>query len=332
MKLATYVILLAALCVSLHGQVFYFSQSTDNTTVTPVNSIHCGAAGPPQTHAANSYIRTYDVFGSGGISTIDICSVRFGVEFALAGLGAGSQPMEIRLYVVPTAGFTFPVAMSSLTPVHTEFFQLADTTGAANLVIDQPITAFPPVTAAVTDTVIVELFSPDGTAPQNVFFIGSNTAGESAPGYLEAAACGIAVPQTTVSLAPTPMHMILDLGYQFTGTPLTLTLTSPAVTQLDVSIGGMIPGLEYYTIYSLVPCPVLGSGPYLGLCETNLNNLLVQLQVPPVLFPLHFNATGCVQSQSFTGLFSGLYLEAVTFGLAGGALAGQSAVTAVTIL
>ena len=42
----------------------------------------------------------------------------------------------------------------------------------------------------------MEVFTPDGQATGNLFFIGSNAAAETGPSYLSAADCGITTPTT----------------------------------------------------------------------------------------------------------------------------------------
>lgn len=303
------------------GQLFWASQSTDSATVTPANSVSCNTgATPPQYHVANSYIRNYDMFNSGVISSAEICKVRFGVEYALAGLAAGSQPAEIRLYVVPNAGFTFPVSLATLPVAHTEIFTVADVPPTSpNTVIEKSLST--PVLVQPTDNVVVEFFTPDGIGLQNVLFVGSNPLGESGPSYLMAPGCGATLPTLISALVPTlQMHIILDLGYRWAGSPLTLTLGSPVAGDLRVDLDGLYPGREYYTVYSLVPCPVQGGGPYLGLCENDVNNLIALLLLPPVIFPVHFIATECCQGITFNGLPAGLWLDAVSFDWTGGVL------------
>mgnify|MGYP000096079426 CR=1 FL=1 len=67
---------------------------------------------------------------------------------------------------------------------------------------------------------------------------------------------------------------------------------SGAVTLENLS---MIPGNEYYNIFSLDLCPAgPGTGPYLGLCATTLPNvqfIVLQASLPVGSPPFHFVAT-----------------------------------------
>jgi hypothetical protein len=334
MRTGLIMLVLATMALPCAGQLTFASQSASSTTVTIGNSLSCNTgATAPQYHAANGYVRAYDLLASGVIGVIEVCSIRFGLEFALAGLGAPTQPAEIRLYSAPTAGLVFPAALTNFTLIHTEFLNIANTPAAAtNIIIDQPITANPVVQLQPTDTLIVEFFTPDGIAAQNVLFIGSNTLGESAPTYLVAPTCGAPIPAAVTSLVPTStMHVVLDIGYRYAGLPLALSLSSPVAGSLQVDIDGLVPSGEYFTIYSFTQCGTIGTGPYLGLCAPDINFFLPQLLLPPVVYPLHFVATSCFQTQTFTGLPSAVSLQAVTFDFTGGTLGAVSGVSGVTI-
>ena len=62
---------------------------------------------------------------------------------------------------------------------------------ASGTVLSVPIVANVP---AGTSELVMEVFTPNGQATGNFFFIGSNTAAETGPSYLSAADCGIATP------------------------------------------------------------------------------------------------------------------------------------------
>ena len=44
------------------------------------------------------------------------------------------------------------------------------------------------------------MFTPEGQTAGNSFFIGSNAAGQTAPSYLAAAACGVTEPTDTAAI------------------------------------------------------------------------------------------------------------------------------------
>ena len=78
----------------------------------------------------------------------------------------------------------------------------------------QAITLSSPVVFAPGSTVVAELHVADGVAASNIFFPGSNTAGETAASYVRAAgaaACNINEPVTYASLGFPQVHMLIKL-------------------------------------------------------------------------------------------------------------------------
>ncbi|MEZ5028317.1 MAG: hypothetical protein R2765_05965 [Ferruginibacter sp.] len=69
-----------------------------------------------------------------------------------------------------------------------------------------------PVVVPNTAVLIVELFTPSGQATGKSFFIGSNTAPQTGPSYLSAAACGVIDPTDVAVIGFPNMHIILDVG------------------------------------------------------------------------------------------------------------------------
>jgi hypothetical protein len=196
------------------AQIQTLTQSTNSITITAGNTPSCNGGAPGFVHTDNGYWRSYPLASIG--SSIDVVSITFAVEAATSTLPNG-QPMIIRLYNDPTPAAIGPV--SGLQLRHTENFNLAN---ATSVLITQPITG-PTVTFTSTETLVVEVFSPAGAANGNAsFFFGSNTAGETATGFLRAAACGAAEPVTFASLgaAFANVHIILDVNYVQSGTTL----------------------------------------------------------------------------------------------------------------
>ncbi len=294
------------------------SQSIDSVNVG-VGMVTCNTAVPgtatPQYHVQNSFWRAYDLAAEGITTPIDITCVRFGVEIATAGSN-GEQPLELRLYVQP-APTSFP-NITPTGPTHTELFTVADSGNASNIVITQGLSAV--VTAQPTDVVIVELFMPTGAPGAHNFFPGSNTAGQTADGYLSAPGCGITTPtglgSAVLGLA-NPPHLILDLVYvlpAFTPSP-TLSINilgadpMTGLTTFTVTNGDLLPGHEIWNFYSGVVCP--GQGPYLGLCFPNPGDLLAQLATPLGVEPLRYLAVGCDKTMGPFAVPTGITLEVV---------------------
>ena len=58
---------------------------------------------------------------------------------------------------------------------------------------------------------MVEVFTPNGQAAGNFFFIGSNAAGQTGPSYLAAQTCGINEPATTATIGYPGMHIVMNV-------------------------------------------------------------------------------------------------------------------------
>ncbi|MBP9892303.1 MAG: putative Ig domain-containing protein [Planctomycetes bacterium] len=120
--------------------------------------------------------------------------------------------MQIRLYTTSIASGT--PTLASLTPIGATTNVLTPGNALWNTTV-QTIPLSLPVNVTIGQRVVVEVFTPNNTAVGGSFYIGSNQAGELAPGYLVAAGCGIPDLSiiTTIAQGVTgfPMHIILDL-------------------------------------------------------------------------------------------------------------------------
>ena len=140
-------------------------------------------------------------FGIGPADTYNVTSVDIGIENANDGAGAG-QPVTIRLYQ-QTSG-TFPGGTR---------VQIGTTTATVQ---DQTLTVLNiPITASVpagTSQMVMEVFTPDGQVAMDHFIIGSNSLGQSDPGYISAAACGFPDPTDLTTLGFPNMHMVMNVN------------------------------------------------------------------------------------------------------------------------
>lgn len=177
------------------------TQSTSQSIVTG-NSVSCNSGG---IHTDNSYFRAYDMtaFASG----FDVCEVQVGIEQA-AGAG-GVQPITVNVYA--NSGAAFPNGTLALLGT------------ASPSVADQSLTVLTvPLAASVpagTTEMVIEVFTPDGAASSNSFFIGSNNLGQSGPSYLSAADCGITTPTPTSAIGFPDMHIVLNASGDAAGGP-----------------------------------------------------------------------------------------------------------------
>ncbi|HEY1250152.1 MAG TPA: hypothetical protein VGH97_03120, partial [Thermoanaerobaculia bacterium] len=169
-------------------------------TVTSGNSVACND-GTATTE--NHYFRAFLLTDYGVTGDFDVCDVEIGVELAASGPGqGGSQPITANLY---TSNQTFPTGYpGSLTSIGT----------LSTTIPDQSLTLFHiPVlgTAPAGSQLVVEIVTPNGQGLANEFFIGSNSAAETAPSYLLAADCGVSTPATTGSLGFPDMHIVMHV-------------------------------------------------------------------------------------------------------------------------
>ena len=155
-------------------------------------------------HTDNSYLRRFDLDADHGLTfPSDVVSVSFGVEFAEAGGVPTTQPVSVRLYVIPSgAQFLF----NNLTLIGFSDFNLPDQrlsiwkTFVAGTIMDP-----------IANDLVVEVFTPNGQAVGNRFFIGANNLGEIAPSYIAAAACMLPEPATTASIGFPGMQIVMSV-------------------------------------------------------------------------------------------------------------------------
>src|SRR6185436_10087988 len=125
--------------------------------------------------------------------------------------------MTVNLY---TSNPAFPTGFpGSLTLIGTSSVTVSDQTLT---ILNVPVTG----TAAAGSELVVEVFTPDGTAAGNLIFIGSNSAGETGPSYLSAADCGITAPTMTSAIGFPEMQIVINVnGCQQLGSAPTCAFT-----------------------------------------------------------------------------------------------------------
>lgn len=165
------------------------TQSTSQTIITP-NSAHCNNG---TYHQDNSYWRVFTLSQS-----LNVTSVEIGIEQATA--TSGSQPVTVNIY--ENTGGVFPAGTRTIR-------------GTANVnVSNQALTKLSiPITASLPSNaqMVVEVFTPSGVASGNLFFMGSNSSGQSASSYLSAANCGFSTPVTFTSIGFPNVHLVMNV-------------------------------------------------------------------------------------------------------------------------
>lgn len=129
----------------------------------------------PQFHTDNSFYRVFDLTAEGVRGDFEISHLRVGVQSASGGADA-TQPCRVKLHTLSGAFVT-----ANLTELASLELDVPDRGGG---VVEIPIAA----TAPADSTLVVEINTPNGD-PDNLMFIGTNDAGETAPTYLRAPAC-----------------------------------------------------------------------------------------------------------------------------------------------
>ena len=256
------------------------SHSSNNTTITALNSVACPT--PP-----TSIWRAYNLTTFPAVtSNFTITTVRFGIEAAIP----ATQNITVNLY--NQTGAAFPGGTRTL--IRTQVFPV--TSAQSNTVYTATFTT--PVIVPNTSTVIVEIVS----TVANGFFIGSNTAAESGPTYISAAGCGLANPGTVASVGFPNMHAILYLtgtvqtpGTQVSGGTFTW---SPAAGLSSTSTNPVAASPATTTTYTVVHDNGAGC--------IRTASILINVNQRPAVTTQPTNTTVCLgSSATFTGAATG---------------------------
>ncbi len=200
-----------------------YTQNIDPATITPANSVSCSAGG---LHADNSYIRRFDLDGDHGVTgSINIDSVDIGIETA-AGAG-GTQPITINLYSIANADALLFANLNNIGTLSTNVADAA--TVIQNFVVTGTING-------TTDDLVVEVFTPDGQAAGHSFFMGSNAAGQIAPAFISAAACGITEPTDTAAIGFPDAQFVMTVNASNAAVALAPPTPVPSLTWLGLAL------------------------------------------------------------------------------------------------
>ncbi len=115
-------------------------------------------------------------------------------------------------------------------------------------------------------------------------------------------------------------------------TPI-LTLSQPGGpgTGVFVANDGLLPGHEYFNLFSLELCPgAPGSGPLLGLCATDVSFLIFEVSLPVGTPPIHFVTSTVTTNFGPLAVPPGLSVDALAFDFTGAALGPTSPVVRFT--
>ena len=151
-------------------------------------------------HFDTSYWRAFNMATFTGSQQYNVTGVSFGIETCSSGNGLG-QPVTVRLYT--NSGGAFPGG--TRTQIATKTITVMD---QAQSVLNVPLTVSVP---AGTSELVMEVFTPNGIAANNAFYIGSNAAAQTGPSYASSANCGNPTPTDTAALGRPDMHIVLNV-------------------------------------------------------------------------------------------------------------------------
>lgn len=146
-------------------------------------------------HTDNSYYRVYSLNDFEIDSDFEVTAVQFGV-----GQVINTQNVVVRLHTLDGA-FVF----ANMT-------EIASTTVSVNSSMDGTVITVP-ISAEVPagSTIVFEVFTPNGQDQGNLFNIGSNSEGQTAPSYAYASSCGDTQPTPTENIGLPEWHMVMNL-------------------------------------------------------------------------------------------------------------------------
>ncbi len=224
------------------------TQSSSQAIMTG-NSVACtNSAG----HTDNSYWRAFNMGSIAGGAQYNVSSISFGVELANQ-----TQPVTVQLYT--NSGGAFPGGTRT---------QIASTTlnvgpSDTGTVKQVPLVATVP---AGTSELVMELFTPNGEASGNRFFVGSNSSLETGPSYLSAPGCGFTTPTTTAVVGFPDMHIVFNINGSCGG--ITPTPTPPPQGSLVVTnVNSLSAAVAYANANPSIPNKTIsfnlsGGGPW----------------------------------------------------------------------
>ncbi|MCP3905251.1 MAG: LamG domain-containing protein [Planctomycetes bacterium] len=153
------------------------------TVVFPDSSAWC-EIGFVQT--VNAYMRAFNLPAEGVSTPFHVCGVRIGVEFAAH--PSGTQTIGVNIYELDG-----PLLLENLTLLESE---LVDIPNLGSTTLTVPMS----VDLLAGTTFVLEVFTQAAPSAGFGFFMGTNPAGQTAPSYLVAPACGVTQPTDTAAL------------------------------------------------------------------------------------------------------------------------------------
>lgn len=189
------------------------TQSSDTSTLTP-GSVACPSDD-------DGYWRLFDLSGDHGITgAFTVESIHIGIESSTAGAN-----LTVRIHTLPKGS---PFVGANLTEVGSTNISIGSQSAT---IIEIPVTGT--IDDATAVDMAIEVFAPD-FSEGFTFFIGSNGAGQTAPGFLQSPVCGAVEPTDIANLGFPNMHIVMVVD----GDEESCTITSITTDGNSVTIFG----------------------------------------------------------------------------------------------
>ena len=217
------------------------THSANPLFVAPDGSVACQnntGAGVQRT-TDNSYVRSYDLgdpaFGPFVTPGFDLLIT--GVDFGVQRTTHPNliQDITVNIYIDPAPAQ--PIVWSGLQLVASETISVIDGVETIELV-----TLATPVQVCGTDTIVVEIFSPDYSAftQTAIFYMGTNTIGQTAPSFFRSVSCSVLDPVDVAGLGFPDAQWVTSVF----GTEVPSTLCTP-VCYADCDGNGILNILDF---------------------------------------------------------------------------------------
>ena len=212
------------------------TQSTDPSTLE-AGSIACSSGG--QFASDNHFIRRFFLNADHGITVqYNVTSIDFGIESVTIYVGT-SAPITMSTYSIDSgAALTFANMGTALNSV-TRNFPDGTALSIENFVVGGSIVD------PVAQDLVIEMYYPEAVGDEYGIWPGSNTLGQTQPGYLASVGCAIAEPTDIAAIGFPDMHLVATVNGDEQVVP---TPTPPP----PIGAGNPVPALSSYGIVAMV--------------------------------------------------------------------------------
>ena len=180
------------------------SQTTDDTTIDRGNSRTCNSWSDGEIGTAeNHFYRAYRLAEYGITGRFELTSIGFGVERAETGT---RQPVFLRVHTYASSSIGVELFERDMEELASVFLEIEN--DAAGTVVTHPIEATIPPNGTFVIEVSVPDHGDDISQEGTVFYMGSNSAGQTRPAYVKSP-CQSTVPMAMDVVGWDDMHTIL---------------------------------------------------------------------------------------------------------------------------